>query len=229
MKAIFFVLQFFIANAVYSQTSLYLNSVVAQYAMSDLKKFQDDTKKQFESAGIQAKNELSFPVSLQAELGVDKNMGKENILGGFINYAFTKGKVGYSDYSGETSATQNVSLYGLGIKGGLAMGKGFDVFIKASFNYSQLNLKYVTVITGGGRSETNEDFHSTGIILEPGVSWLYKIEKIFLRVQTGYAINIQGTTWYNKNSNEYLLNDSGSKMILDWSGLRMGLGIGYTF
>jgi hypothetical protein len=213
------------------QRQIYLKSIVGQYTMGDLKQFQDDLISQYNAQGIPLKRELGFPPSVQVEFGVDGVIGrkKANTIGGFANYAITKGQLGYSDYSGETSAAQSLSRFIIGVKSSQSLGHGFSLYAKAGFNYSILSLHFSTnLYSPPSATSKDEKFHSLGFIFEPGVDWKYKIKNFFLLAQAGYEVNVQGKTLLDSNTNLYLLTNAGDKVIIDWSGFRLGLGIGFT-
>jgi len=232
MKEIYVFFALLLPAQAIGQTQTYVNAIVGTYAMNDMKKFQDDLINQYQKIGIDAKRELGFGSSLQLDLGVDKIISEEKsyTIGGFFNYAVTKGQLGYSDYSGETSAVQDLKRYIVGVKGNHGLSYGFGIYVKAGFSYSTLDLSFFTALNSPPSTTSQTDnFHSIGFILEPGMNWTYNIKKFFLRVQAGYEVNHQGKTTKDTDNNAYLIfNNSNEKVILDWSGARFGFGIGYT-
>ena len=151
-----------------SQTKLYLSGVVGQYSMSDLKQFQSDLQTQYNKLGIAVKNELNFPMSLQAELGFDTPLDQNQSysIGGFINYGFTKGKIGYSDYSGETTASQELNRFLIGVRLSEKLPRGFHFYVKAGYNYSKLYLDFNSSYTSSTPpSSQSNKFHSTWRIM----------------------------------------------------------------
>ena len=74
--------------------------------MGDMKSLLSDFSQSYNNSGIPTKITLSFPVSLQLEAGGMVNLSDYKI-GGFLNYAGTKGVIGYRDYSGSI----NESVY----------------------------------------------------------------------------------------------------------------------
>jgi len=232
MKPSYFLLALLLPTQTTGQAQTYVNAIVGTYAMNDMKKFQDDLINQYQKIGIDAKRELGFGSSLQLDLGVDKIISEDRsyTVGGFFNYAVTKGQIGYSDYSGEISAVQDLKRYIVGVKGNHGLSHGFGIYVKAGFSYSTLDLNFLTTLNSPpSKTSQKNSFHSLGFILEPGLNWTYNIKQFFVRVQAGYEVNHQGKTALDTDNNAYLLfNNSNEKVILDWSGARFAFGIGYT-
>lgn len=218
-----------IASSVQAQ-NFYINSVVGQYAMSDLRSIQDDELNQYiQATQVQVKKELSFPLSLQIELGGNYNLDSKNGLGVFFNYGLTKGQLGYKDFSGEVLSTQSVWRYSMGVKYFRILTKHFSLYSKFSYVRSDLNLSNQVTALGAILSSTKIDFYSKGYSIEPGFAVSYTLwKRISAQLVGGYEFNFQGKTFWNDDSNYYLLTGSGNKATIDWSGYRIGLGIIYS-
>ncbi len=214
----------------HGQTMVYVNSMVNQYAMNDMKSFQTDQLNQINSStGILAKRELEFPYSIGVEAGVDVSKSDKFSIGGFLNYGLTKGRLGYSDYSGSIEASQKISRYGFGAKLQGAIHKNLCYYLKASLIYNKLELSYAVTISGTSTDSTPIGFHSIGVGVQPGVSWTYFINRLFFQIQAGYELTIQGKTYLDSDSNSYLQDSKHNNISIDWTGLRAGLGVGFKF
>jgi hypothetical protein len=212
-----------------SQFKFYMHGIVGQYSMKDMKQIQSEFEAGYESSGIPAKSVTEFPMSLQVEIGADKEIPENNLaIGGFLNYGFTKGRVDYQDYSGQTYANQNVSRIVLGGKAAKLLPYGFSLYGKIGLNYSMLNMSFVTKINGVGSDEESIDFYSIGLNLEPGGSWTYMSGKFGFSVLAGYEVNIQGKTMLKEDTDAYLQTAEGDKALINWSGMRMALSVSFS-
>lgn len=210
-----------------AQSRIYFQGTIGQYTMNSLKEFQMGLNSDINSSGIPTKIVTAFPISLQCDIGFDKILNNDYTLGGYANYAFTKGRMHYSDYSGAAYADQNVSRIVLGFKASKFISRGFAVYGKVGLNYSILKLNFVTTINGSGEQTDGTDFYSIGAIIEPGVSWTYPVKSLSFTANGGYELNIQGKT--NFNSESYLLNNVGDKVLINWTGFRIGISLAYNF
>jgi hypothetical protein len=209
--------------------NLYFGFQLGSYNMKDMKSIQADVLAQYISVtNVSVAKELEFPASLQAEGGIDFKLDEKNTLGGFFNYAITKGRIGYSDYSGSLSFGQDLSRYLFGIKYQLFLKKYLALQSKLGFNHSNLNITSGTFVTGTTGTTTAENFYSNGVSVIPGVSLYHHFSRVSFQLELGYEMNFQSKTYYGKDSRAYLLvnTQSNEKAYIDWSGFRSGLLIG---
>jgi hypothetical protein len=226
MKRLILVL-FLLPITCVAQSEFYIQGIIGQYSMMEMKKFQDELNNDIVSSNISTKIVTDFPMSLQIEAGCDKIYEDNYSLGGYLNYAFTKGRIHYADYSGEIYSNQNVSRILLGGKAAKNLQSGFELYGKLGLNYSMLQLEFVTNIYGAESKFNAFEFYSLGINIEPGISWSYSYKKLLISLQAGYELNLQGKTIFRDNKDAYLLNQDGDKVIINWSGMRLGLGLAY--
>jgi hypothetical protein len=210
-----------------AQSKFYIEGIVGTYSMKGMKEFQNELNNDIVSSGFHTKVLADFPMSMQVTAGFDKILGDKYAIGGYLNYAFTKGHIHYGDYSGELYTDQNVSRILLGCRAATILAGGFEAYGKVGFNYTMLDLDFVTNIYGGPSQRDVLEFYSTGINIEPGISWTYSYKKLLLSLQAGYEISLQGKTIFKENNEAHLLNDAGGKVIINWSGMRLGLGLAY--
>lgn len=217
------------SQTIVAQQMIFIETTVGQYSMRDLKQLQEDLHKQFVDGGLEVKTVTSFPISLQVDAGYLKEFSEKNSAGIYLNYAMTKGRIHYADYSGETYADQVVSRVVLGGKGIVRLSHGFAIYGKLGLNYSMLGMKFVSIIYGNGEDEELLRFHSLGFNAEPGVLWTYPKGKFSFDIHAGYELNVQGKTLYNESSGAYLQTEAGGNVIINWTGIRTGIGINYHF
>jgi hypothetical protein len=210
------------------QSKVYFQAVAGNYAMREMKQFQTDLNDDFWSSGFATKVVSDFPKSLQVTVGYDKMLSSEKYsIGGFLNYGLTKGRLHYGDYSGQIYADQNVSRLQIGARGSASIAGTFAFYSNIGFNYTKLDLELNSIIYNGSSVNNDHKFHSIGINLEPGFCWSYNYKKLISSLQVGYEINVQGKTVYQEDKQSVLINGSGEKVAIDWSGFRLGIGLGY--
>jgi hypothetical protein len=202
------------------QTQFYFNVTQGNFWMPDLRRLQNDIQLQAASAGLGLKITQSFPISPLYCLGVDRVVGakKEYTLGGFLLGGVTKGIIGEN--------TQYVTRFAGGVRGSKKLKKGFSVYSKLGFNFSLLQLNFEILQYATSPQIPQFTFYSYGVFLEPGASWQGSWKRLFIRGDLGYEVNIQGKSLYRENTDQYLLDRSGNKVIMDWSGFRLGVSAG---
>jgi hypothetical protein len=216
-------------GVVHAQIQTYVSCIAGQYSMSDLKKLQQDNIDDLQKDGLKAKTELSFSSSLQIEAGTDVRVAQEVWVGGFVNYAVTRGQVGYADHTGFIRDQQNVSRVAGGFKVQTVLPSNFRFYGKIGFNYSMLSVDFASTVNDVSLQPISIKFNSAGFLLEPGASWSYNFGKAFVRVNVGYEISVTGNTSLNSDSKSYLVTSDKEKVGIDWGGVRGGLSLGWTF
>lgn len=209
----------------FGQDIIYFNTIAGTYQMEDLKAFQDELQEDFELDGFPLVGVRNFPASLQWELGVTREEG-EITYGGFLNYALTEGKLHYSDYSGEVSAELQVLRIMLGGRAAKRFHKDFQAYAKLGINRSQMNLLSSLTLKGGEEQVERMGFYAFGLNLEPGIAWDYSFKNLVFSVSGGYELGLQSKTFFDEYDNAYLTHGREEPVILNWSGFRLGVGVG---
>lgn len=204
----------------------FLNLSVGNYAMEDMRVFQNMLKEDYHSRGLQFEKTLDFPISLQGDIGFDFEKGALT-YGPYLNYAVTKGKLHYSDYSGSAFLEQNIYRLLLGGKLSHSIIKNFRIYGKGGINLSFMNLLSFTAIHGAGTDKDQMGFHSLGLHLEPGLAWYYPVKNVIFNVTAGYEFNQQGRTRVTDSPKSFLIDDQKKSVLMDWSGFRFGIGLGF--
>lgn len=200
--------------------------------MKDMKAFQEALNDEVGSSGIPTKVVLQYPPSMQLEVGFNKINQNRNgtdrySFGSYLNYAMTRGRLHYQDYSGEVFGNQILRRIVLGGNASAFVSRRLEFYAKIGLNYSMMKIDFSSSINGVGSDSNSSDFHSVGLNLEPGMCLSFPLKRIVISVNTGYEFNVQGTTWLDTNDEVYLVNENGDQVIVDWSGLRLGLSLGY--
>jgi hypothetical protein len=210
----------------FAQVNIYINGIAGSYQMNDMKSLQKEIKSQFIENTIPIGATYKFPMSLQGEFKIEYESEQLFTYGGFINYAMTKGRLFYGDYSGRTTANQNINRIVIGAIGTIKLNELWSYYSKLGINLSSLNLAFDTHVDS--MSELQKiGFNSRGLCFEPGFALNIATTSLILQFTGGYELNIQGLTKFAQNSDAYLLVD-GRKAYLNWSGFRIGMGIGFT-
>jgi hypothetical protein len=203
------------------QPKIYVSVVAGTYLMSDMKDFQ----KQHASMGLlPLKIVSSFPPSLQAEAGFAYGLyDGEKTIGGYVNYAFTHGRMHYADYSGDLEYNLDLKRVGLGFRGTHRIAKGLSIYAKLGFSVTTLDLNGQTLLANGALSEDSETFDAYGLTFEPGLQWEYPYKRFTFYVNGGFEVSANGKTMYDDEA--YLVDNSEDPVKIDWTGARLGVGI----
>jgi len=211
----------------FAQMQPYVSAVAGTYRMNDLKDMHKEMINSSIDNGLPLKATMSFPASVGCEAGADWTKGSL-ILGGFANYTMTKGSLQYADYSGEQTIDQKLSRYSLGLKiGRYLFSRQFSVYGKTAFTYTALDILSETQLTTGENFNYAFSYRSLGISFEPGIQWSYPWQRFTLFAHGGYQFQFSGKTYYTKDADIHLTNGN-QEVHVDWSGIRVGIGIGFS-
>jgi hypothetical protein len=204
--------------------------------MSDMQAMQQVLTTDMTSIGVPAKITESYPSFWGYQIGVlvplQRSDDFEFLTGGFLDYTSTGGRVHYQDYSGEYRADQVADAYSPGILGDfrehLSANFDIDYQLSARMIYSKLS-STVLLHAGNALIEQNLDFHATSGAIEPAITPTY----IFGRLRAGVSLSYMAEFTSSLESDEipdaFLVDRNGKKLSLDWSGVRFGLVMGFTF
>jgi hypothetical protein len=222
MRRITICVVIFLPTIVSAQWRLHVGTIAGTYKMADMKYIQDELKALF--GYIPFEKVSSFPPSLQCELMIDRKFKNKKILGHYVNYALTRGRAHYADYSGDATLGQDLVRFGTGFKYLAPMGsRGFYFYAKSGIIFTSFSMSVTTKLTGGNAKKSSQSFDAVGYTFEPGLSWQKEYKRFVFYVSSGYELCLNGKT--NSNSYEgYITNRTGGKARIDWSGARIGLG-----
>jgi hypothetical protein len=205
-----------------TQPRVYLSGVAGTYLMSDMKAFQ---KQLHESADfLPLKIVSSFPASFQGEAGLVYGLdeGKKTI-GGYVNYAYTRGRMHYADYSGSATYDLDLMRIGFGVRGTQRIIKHLSAYAKLGLCVTLLDINSEIVVGDNPADEDNESFHALGVAVEPGLQWEYPYKRFSFYVNGGFEINLNGKTMYDGDS--HLIDSDNNPVKIDWTGVRLGVGV----
>jgi len=210
--------------ASFAQKTIYGKIIAGNYWMRDMKQLQDELNGQLAAKGIPAKATLSFPASIQGELGMDFSIYdavlNEYTVGGFANYMFTEGLITYSDYSGRVDLEQKFRRFSLGVKGAFSLMDYLQMYGKVSYTMTYFDILSRTTLHGVAPVEDKLGFEPRGLAFEAGLQWTKTINRFKFSAHGGYEFNPL------ISSETYITNDAGDPIQPDWSGFRIGVGAG---
>jgi hypothetical protein len=206
------------------------------YNMGSLKDLQRELLSDLTTQGIDAKITESFPAHLGFQIGLlfllNPSGDRDLWLGGFYDYATTGGRVHYSDYSGEVGVDQVANAYSVGATIALSASDDellkLDVSLSARLIFSDLDNEFLLRIGDEEQKETLS-FSSFSFGVEPAIIPSIVLSDFNLGLPVSYLVAIPTTLEYSRNSNAYLVNKSGDKVSIDWSGFKLGLLVKYSF
>lgn len=225
------ILLFVIPLTASAQLKASLTFGYGMYAMNDLKDLQ---KEHSYDNPVQLRSVSSFPAYINYEACV-VYQSRRSFFGGIaIGYASTGARSDYADYSGYIRQDQLINAVSVGASIGFVRKYfnnkyivGFD--FHPALTISDLELKYSWRI---GSSETvdKRNFNSLNFALQPTVSLTRTLGHIGIFVQAGYSVNFdRGKLTDVEDKDVFLTDSNGNKVKADWSGLRAGVGISYSF
>lgn len=206
------------------------------FNMSDLKNVQNELLSNMYEMGIEGKITESYPAYFGFQFGLifplNPSGDRDLWLGGFFDYATTGGRVHYSDYSGEVKADQIAKAYSVG--GIISLSASDDELLKldvslgARLIFSNLDNEFLLRIGEEEQKETLS-FSSLSFGLEPAITPSIVLSNFNLGLSISYLVSIPTSLEYNRNSNAYLVDQDGNKVNIDWSGIKLGLIVKYSF
>jgi hypothetical protein len=201
---------------------------LSQTSMQDMKSLQ-----QYIAWQIPVAYEFpsEFPAYWQYGLSMRWKVGDKSKLGFNAYTTSTGARSVYADYSGKS--TQDYALKSLGIAVHyeylLVEVKNTEVMAYGQIGYNHTDFSYDEYLQVGDQVLTTaEEFQSNNIMAEVGgVAKYFFYKKLFLEGRIGFHFN----------QNSPLENEEGDKITLpnfndvdaEWTGLRLGIGIGLRF
>lgn len=205
------------------------------FNMRDLKKLQ---KVMFADQIVPMKTVSSFPgyIGFRGSFLRVVHTELEIEVGTVLSYTSTGGRVQYKDYSGELTGDQLTHVFTVGVLGRIPLYKtekikfGFSLYSGIEATTMKLH-NYVRI--NNERSSSRDKFGAVGIGAVPSLYMKYYVnDKLYLLADAGYHFTLfQNTYRWSENENAEIFLEEGDDEALkpNWNGLRMGVGVGYTF
>lgn len=214
---------------VHAQFRLWASAGFGMYSMNDLKEIQKGIGSSFP---IQGQITDQFPGTTYYEAGFIKDSeDRKPFYGLALLYMSTGGRVQYTDYSGSLTSDQLVSCIGFSIPFGLILNPESTFKLRLDLRPGiLLNSLEVTYEASIG-SQTQNDatrFRSVNFFFQPTLNVERNLGSFTAFAGLGYHFSIvSGKVILEGNDNAYLLTPDGKQAGLNWSGVRVAVGIGY--
>lgn len=226
-----FLLVFFIGfaqEAYLQENKIYFEVDYNTFDHKKLKDFQRNLSDDFQPVRIKTVDDFS------SNLGFTIGYELTNINAAlYFSYTTTGGKLSYGDYSGEIRILQPLIGYSYGVV--------YSVFLAKNKFKNRLRISFKTINTFSTfeinsyyrleDSVVKDDFKFSSFDFGLGSFLQYEqpVSIFKLRLKLGYDQVFGGKLKFSENNEAYLQDARGSTVRTNWSGLRTGLGISYSF
>lgn len=223
-RLILHILVFFILISVnYSQSFSVRTKVgYGNYVMTEMKEYQESIWDDIENNKIVD----NFPGYLNFQLEVGYYINNKFFVGVLGAFASTGGKKTVSDYSGSIEVIQKLKIIQLGltVEGSIYNNSLFSTYIGSHFLVGKTILSDSSAYFIGNSLRSNSmEYDGYSYSLEPFLSFGTQLYVFEIKIETGYnfckPINLFSTEFENWEFEK----------TADWSGLRIGLLLEYSF
>ena len=204
------------------------------FVMQDLKDLQNELVRSLIVSGIPAKVTESYPSYAGFQLGFQMPVAKfgehELLIGIYGDYTSTGGRIHYQDYSGEVKYDQVAIAHSVGALMGVRtrFSQMFHLDVNASVRLVGSTLRYGGMMRIAGNTQSsNWEFTSTAVGFEFGVLPTLDVLGFGLGVSASYLVYPPSTLELSSNEDAHLLHANGKDVLIDWSGLKLGVVLSY--
>lgn len=195
------------------------------YSMKSLKKVQQS----FLSSDIPLEIVESFPSRTGFEFNVLRTFDRFSTGAGFSS-ASTGGRVSYADYSGSLmhDIIANNVMVSIQVEYALVQREAWELFFAMRNGIAISTMTYRNSLTLGTETdEIKSKFKSMNFALSPGFGARFFYKNFFLHPEVRYESHIlKGDLNYVEDS-DVALEVNGSKVQMDWDGVRLSISLGY--
>ena len=207
-----------------------LNAGYGVYQMHDLKELQSYMATYY--AALNIKEVQQFPGYINYSGSFEYFLNSQNLLGLNVAYYTTGGRNHVSDYSGEYILDMPVNAYHIGLQYRNIMETFGKISLYARLNggitLSTLDVKESFVIYYADSTSSSYSFGSKSFSAEPGFGALYSLKNnLSVDFSLGYQIDIKSKLHPVESKKDDMTGPSGNPVYINWSGLRLMLGINY--
>lgn len=234
MSRFFLTIAFFIFSIptlVAQNYRIAFNCTYGGYSLTDMKSFQQELYEDArENLELPFDILYDFPAYLGYELHGTLSYEKSE-FGIHLASRSTGGRISYGDYSGTYNVDSN--LNGLEVAGligyKLNQSDASDVGIRANLgvSFNSFDLASNIQLSEQPTNTDNLEFSSINALI--GISMYFRVyffKNVFLDAHLGYDLHIPGNLKLSTNKDYFLTFNDGDEVVMDWSGIRAGLGIG---
>jgi hypothetical protein len=199
------------------------------YSMSSLKKYQQDILQQ---SGLPLTIVNSFPsyVGFGGSMGFRLNARAAiGIDGGYMS---TGGRLDYEDYSGVARSDLLVRGYSLGafIQFKINHGEKWSVNLTLHSGSMLSHVVFKDMIQSGLSNTVDEESgNSFNYSFKPAISVRRYLKNYFIETGMAYELQLHRKIYSSDDSKSYLVDSSGSPVVVQWDGIRIFLRMGIAW
>ncbi len=204
-------------------------SGIGTYRMDQLKKFNAAWDLPFD-----AKLVSDFPAFIYYQSSIHRILNKSS-LGLSVAFQSSGSKISRKDYSGEYYFKNTVYSSSLCVNYEKLITSyknvNFNVYSEAGVIYSFLVMREFLQINNTDISNDLNELVAFNYIFEPGINFSYQFSKISLGLNMGYAVQLGKEAFHLRGEKEAFLiqPETGDKVTPNWTGMRVGLSVGYQW
>ncbi|HEX6891053.1 MAG TPA: type IX secretion system membrane protein PorP/SprF, partial [Chryseolinea sp.] len=210
-------------------------SLVPQYGsfnMNDLKDLQSGQAKNIsDSLHTSPKTVYDFPSywGFRVSTSYVKN---RNSYSFYVGYNTTGGRIHYSDYSGVIKLDKQVSNtnFSLGYSYAMLNSQRFKLTagIGVGIALSTIDAEnLVEIYVSEEKDQSTTKYHGHQFFTTPEICFSYApLKFLYLELTAGYHQQLSSSAMHDDSAGD-LIDNSGEKVSPNWSGYRLGAGIGY--
>jgi len=214
--------------------SISVKAIYSSYRMDELKTFQDELHQDaLDLLELPFVISDDFPGHIGYEFDAGLYLPTFHLSFG-LGYRNTGGRISYADFSGRFDTDNLLNV--LEVRGGI--GTRIDPQKKAQFVFKLItgiaftSHEVSTSLELIGQVPQNDlvKFTSQNIILGFNGQMRFKLfDQFFLSTPLGYELHIPGNLRLSTDKEAFLVNDDDDNVRANWSGFRVGLGLGIIF
>lgn len=200
---------------------------IASYSMKTMKKFQ-----QYSMGTLAFNTRITheFPAWLSHRLQLSQALSQSTDMYFFYCYNSTGGRISSMDYSGEYKMDLLLNAHSIGL------GTTYDFKQQGAFTYS-IYFEAALLMTSldvfedlkvfDEKFEYDESFVAESPSFEGGLMASYALQRFVFSVNIGYLLEIPRD--FHKPYSKGKLRYPGGAIKADWSGIRTGVQLAFTF
>jgi hypothetical protein len=207
---------------------------IGQYNLKEIRDIQTNLRAMV--SDLDVKSVVRFPSTLYYGIEAEYLFNKTHALGVHLFYNTTAGRNHLADYSGEYKLDILLSSYAAGIDYRYTfsnLGKfSMSAFLGVGMRFSTFKIKEDLTVYRETISHSDDIAHGTNFYTFPAIEISYPLlSKLDLKLKVGYEIDFRSKYVSTNDAGEQqTLHYNGDKPLnIDYSGLRMGVGISYKF
>lgn len=202
---------------------------IGTYRMEKLKKFNAAFPLPFD-----AKLVSDFPAYINYQSSIHRLLNGSS-LGLSVAFQSTGSKISRKDYSGEYYFSTTLYAPSLCINYTKRIisynNLNFNFNFEAGVIYSFLELKEFLQINDTNIADNLTELVALNYIFKPGINFSYQLSEISLGLNFGYAMQTGNGAFHLYGKKKYTMAQPDSQDLVspDWTGIRLGLFIGYKW